>query len=309
MNVRGVTLAAALCGCVAVSSPAFAEPTYAPTTKYNVDISVGDLTAALPALSRQTGVVVLYPYQLAQVRSNPVKGLYTVSEALQLMLQGTGFSGDVTAQGAVSISRQRRTCDTEGEAMLRDSKSTVSVIALIAGLFSWPACAQTAAQPSAGGQGAPEGLETVVVTGSRVISDVANSPTPITAVSTNQLLTTTPTNLADGLNKLPIFQNSASERNLSSGGGNNSGDFLNLRNFGQQRTLVLLDGMRLPAAHQNCQESDWKRAASRVASSAVGPRGGIGFEVPEVSALSRGRPMDARPSSMAVQVQLRVVSS
>ena len=95
------------------------------------------------------------------------------------------------------------------------------------------------------------GAETVVVTGSRVISDVANSPTPVTIVSTTQLLTTTPTNIADGLNKLPVFQNSASNRNLSSGGGNGSGDFLNLRNFGQQRTLVLLDGMRLPAANQN----------------------------------------------------------
>ena len=93
--------------------------------------------------------------------------------------------------------------------------------------------------------------ETVVVTGSRVISDVANSPTPVTIVSTQQLLTTTPTNIADGLNKLPVFQNSSSEANRSSGGGNNSGNFLNLRNFGQQRTLVLLDGMRLPAANQN----------------------------------------------------------
>ncbi len=90
----------------------------------------------------------------------------------------------------------------------------------------------------------------MVVTGSRVISDVANSPTPITAVNTDQLLTTTPTNIADGLNKLPIFQNSGSNRSLSSGGGNSSGDFLNLRNFGQQRTLVLLDGQRLPAGNQ-----------------------------------------------------------
>jgi iron complex outermembrane receptor protein len=43
---------------------------------------------------------------------------------------------------------------------------------------------------------------------------------------------------------------SSSERNASSGGGNSSGNFLNLRNFGQQRTLVLLDGMRLPPSNQ-----------------------------------------------------------
>ncbi|MEO8301497.1 MAG: TonB-dependent receptor, partial [Rhizomicrobium sp.] len=85
----------------------------------------------------------------------------------------------------------------------------------------------------------------------RVISDIANSPTPITAVSTEQLLTTTPTNVADALNKLPIFQNSLSSRNLTNAGSNGAGDFLNLRNFGQQRTLVLLDGMRLPASNAN----------------------------------------------------------
>lgn len=253
MTFRGETLAAvALCGCLAVSTPVFAATPYAQTTKYDLDISGSDLVTALPALSRQTGVVVLYPYALAQVRSNPVKGSYTVSEALQLMLQGTGFSGDVTAQGAVSISRQRKRCDTGEEVMLRDSKTTVSVIALLAGLFSAPVCAQAQpAQAGGGGQGASESVETVTVTGSRVISDIANSPTPITAVSSDQLLTTTPTNIADGLNKLPIFQNSGSNRSLSSGGGNSSGDFLNLRNFGQNRTLVLLDGMRLPVSNQD----------------------------------------------------------
>src|SRR5271154_4117666 len=154
MRFRGESLAAvALCGCLAVSRPAFAEPSYVQATKYAVDISGVNLGVALSALSRQTGVVVLYPYELAQVRSNPVKGLYTVPEALQLLLQGTGFSGDVTARGAVSISRQRKHCDTEGEAMLRDSKTSVSVIALLASLFSAPVCAQTvSAASSAGGQ-------------------------------------------------------------------------------------------------------------------------------------------------------------
>src|SRR5436190_3561188 len=163
MMLRGESLAAVvLCACLAVSKPAVAEPTYAQATKYNLDISGADLTTALPALSRQTGVVVLYPYALAQVRSNPVKGSYTVPEALQLMLQGTGFSGDVTAQGAVSISRQKRQC-TQGEAMLHDSKSTVSVIALLASLFSVPVCVQ---QASAQAGAAPEGpVETVTVTG------------------------------------------------------------------------------------------------------------------------------------------------
>ena len=133
--------------------------------------------------------------------------------------------------------------------MLRDSKSTVSVLALLASLFSVPVCAQTVPGSAGGGQDSQSAVESVVVTGSRVITDVANSPTPITAVSTDQLLTTTPTNLSDALNKLPIFQNSSSNRNLTNAGSNGAGEFLNLRNFGQQRTLVLMDGMRLPPSN------------------------------------------------------------
>jgi iron complex outermembrane recepter protein len=90
----------------------------------------------------------------------------------------------------------------------------------------------------------PSLLETIIVTGSRVISDAANSPTPVTVVSAKQLHDTTPGNLADGLNKLPIFQGSQSIGRPGDGSNNYSSNTLNLRNFGDQRTLVLLDGHR-----------------------------------------------------------------
>jgi iron complex outermembrane receptor protein len=88
------------------------------------------------------------------------------------------------------------------------------------------------------------GVESVVVTGSRVISDAANSPTPLTVVSTADLLATTPSNIPDGLNKLPIFQGSQSITRPGDGSQNYASNTLNLRNFGAQRTLVLLDGHR-----------------------------------------------------------------
>ena len=71
--------------------------------------------------------------------------------------------------------------------------ASVSLLAMSAGAF-----AQTTGAPG-------ETTETVVVTGSRVITDIANSPTPVTTVSTAQLLDTTPSNLSDALNKLPDF--------------------------------------------------------------------------------------------------------
>src|SRR5580698_4029174 len=70
--------------------------------------------------------------------------------------------------------------------------ASVSLLAMSAGAF-----AQTTGAPG-------ETTETVVVTGSRVITDIANSPTPVTTVTTAQLLDTTPSNLSDALNKLPV---------------------------------------------------------------------------------------------------------
>ncbi len=106
---------------------------------------------------------------------------------------------------------------------------------------------------SAQAQTAPNGngVESVVVTGSRVISDVANSPTPLTVVTTEQLEATTPSNIPDALNKLPVFLGSQTGRNVNNASSNSVGNVLNLRNFGVQRTLVLLDGHRAAASNAN----------------------------------------------------------
>jgi len=93
-------------------------------------------------------------------------------------------------------------------------------------------------------QTAANSVENVVVTGSRVISDAANSPTPLTVISADDLKATTPTNIPDGLAKLPVFQGSQGIGRPGDGSNNYSSNTLDLRNFGAQRTLVLLDGHR-----------------------------------------------------------------
>ena len=85
---------------------------------------------------------------------------------------------------------------------------------------------------------------TIVVTGSRVAT-ATNTPTPVTMVSTAQLAQTTPSSLPQALAKLPVFMGSSGTNVRSQGGANNSGTRLNLRNFGTNRNLVLLDGHRV----------------------------------------------------------------
>ncbi|HUO21866.1 MAG TPA: TonB-dependent receptor [Caulobacteraceae bacterium] len=92
----------------------------------------------------------------------------------------------------------------------------------------------------------------IVVTGSRVIKNGANSPTPLTTVATEQLQTIAPTSLVDALNDLPTFSGSRNQfSNPGSSatgvqGGNGAADVLNLRNLGAYRTLILYDGHRVP---------------------------------------------------------------
>jgi iron complex outermembrane recepter protein len=94
-------------------------------------------------------------------------------------------------------------------------------------------------------------VESVTVTGSRIITSIVNSPTPLTLVSTADLLKTTPSNIPDGLNKLPIFQGSHSSTTTDNASKNNTANVLALRNFGEERTLVLLDGHRITPSHAN----------------------------------------------------------
>src|SRR5688572_18725685 len=97
-----------------------------------------------------------------------------------------------------------------------------------------------------------EELEEVTVTGSRVITENVRSPTPIASIDIAEAAMTTPSDIADALNKLPQIlagnggaQGGQTPRYQGNGANNNGGNTLSLRDFGAQRTLVLLDGHRL----------------------------------------------------------------
>lgn len=116
-----------------------------------------------------------------------------------------------------------------------------------------PAAAQSTEQSNADAdpaqaEPAPENnAADIVITGSRTIVDGSRAPTPVTVVSSEQLETAAPGTIAQGLNQLPSFRGSSNAATgQTSSTSANSGSFLNLRNLGPQRTLLLLDGRRAP---------------------------------------------------------------
>jgi outer membrane receptor protein involved in Fe transport len=96
-----------------------------------------------------------------------------------------------------------------------------------------------------------EDMGVITVTGSRTITDNAESPTPLTTVNVEELLVTTPSDTADALNKLPTILGGRTPRTQGNGSTNNGGNTLSLRNFGVSRTLVLMDGHRIAPSNQD----------------------------------------------------------
>jgi len=119
----------------------------------------------------------------------------------------------------------------------------VSIAAILAAASSYSV--------GAAEQKAEDELEEITITGSRVITDDVRSPTPITSVAVDEILKTTPSDIPDALNKLPEIMGGRTPRNQGNASTNNGGNTLSLRNFGPQRTLVMLDGHRVPVSNQD----------------------------------------------------------
>jgi iron complex outermembrane receptor protein len=115
----------------------------------------------------------------------------------------------------------------------------------------------TGQAPEAPKSDGAESLEVIVVTGSRTINSVKQSPTPLTVAPAEQLQMT-PSSISDALNKLPQFNGSTTNVGAGNGAGSGrsnlfTGNFMNLRSFGSIRTLILLDGSRVPPTAMNGQ--------------------------------------------------------
>lgn len=90
------------------------------------------------------------------------------------------------------------------------------------------------------------GLEEVVVTGTRVVREGYEAPTPLTVVGAEALQSSGAANVADYVNTMPAFVGSPTSQNTTGSGsaGTAGVNGLSLRSLGPSRTLVLLDGQR-----------------------------------------------------------------
>jgi outer membrane receptor protein involved in Fe transport len=111
------------------------------------------------------------------------------------------------------------------------------------------------AQDAAGAE--DESLETVVVTGSRIVRDGFEAPTPVSVLGADRIEERAATNIGDALNELPAFRGTQTPAAQGFAGGYIGGRVLDLRGLGTTRTLTLLDGKRfVPSTTQGTVDTN-----------------------------------------------------
>lgn len=95
-----------------------------------------------------------------------------------------------------------------------------------------------------------EPVQEITVTGTRIVRDGYDAPTPVSVISTKELKAEAPANISDFVNTLPAVRGSGTSAS-SNGALSNGGagvNTVNLRSLGANRTLVLVDGQRSVAS-------------------------------------------------------------
>ncbi|MBB5986736.1 TonB-dependent receptor [Sphingobium lignivorans] len=202
---------------------AMAVPAQAQDRQFN--IAAGNLKTVLDAFSRQAGTPIIYQGgEMQGLRSKGYRGKASPQEALEALLRGTGFGMRVDTSGALAVARL-------GNGQGNEAGQPGGTPEATSDLFG-------------NGSGDPVAGE-IVVTGTRVVRDGYDAPTPTTVIGSTLIDSKAPTTIIDALITLPVFKNSSTAQTAGVGQAGSSGQsFANLRGLGANRTLVLLDGQR-----------------------------------------------------------------
>ncbi|WP_336961423.1 TonB-dependent receptor [Sphingobium aquiterrae] len=218
-----------------------ATPVAAAQQMRSFDISAGDLGRALNAFAQQANQQIIFSSTLvAGKQTKGIRGSLEPRAALQALLQGSGLR----AEGG-AILTLRKIGGAQPATVRRQPVSFESMAAAVAGV-------QESANGSASGiaaapvENAPPSDAEVIVTGSRIVRNGNDAPTPTTVLSAEDIAERAPTNIADYINQLPSMGTGNSPRTTTvyanaTGGANQ----MNARGLGVTRTLTLLDGRRV----------------------------------------------------------------
>ncbi len=171
---------------------------------YAIDIPALNAAEALNRLADQTGAVFLFPYDLAAGRqANAVVGRYTLMDALELLLEGSGLSGGLSDKHAIQISlaEGRKLLNEEGSVVNSQQNRTSFFQRLSAALV----VAFSASSPGVWAQdeAGNYAIEEVVVTARKREESIADVPIAITALTDQNIVDMSARKIGDFLQVAP----------------------------------------------------------------------------------------------------------
>lgn len=207
---------------------------YAQVRTFNVPAE--EAQRAIPEFAKQAGIDILVPFdKIKSIRLPALQGNYDVREALAILLAGTGLTiaSDngkyITLREEPPPPRFTRTAATNSEVVAQNVPP----------------------QKAAASEANTASVEEIVVTGSAIVRDGYEAPTPVTVVSVEQMQSSAVASITDFVQQMPAMGGagqSTRQNGLGISGAAKGTNTINLRGLGSGRTLVLMDGIRIPPA-------------------------------------------------------------
>jgi len=181
-----------------------------------IDIPAQNLSSALIQFARQVGVEIAFTQDMVRAKRAPrIHGRFEAGEALNLLLEESGLRARESVDGVFVVEEAHPAAAPPQEAASVPDTPPYSVV------------------------------EEISVTGTRIQRSGMTTPTPVTAMSAEELHQMAPTTLMDALSQLPQFSGNQTPATVNTWTGNSGAGILNLRGVGGNRTLTLLDGRRI----------------------------------------------------------------
>lgn len=233
---------------------------------FSINVPAMNAADALNELVFQTGTVLLFPYKETKaVQANAVVGNYLLEQAITILLKDSGLASSYTKNGAIKIYVPVNSHQKNNNEEIEDMKNKKN-IAVRNGVLS---ALVAAVSVNAGAQSVPEDdsqvsqatvVEKIVITGSRIKNTNLTSSSPVTVVGSEEVQIRGITRAEDLINTLP---QALSAQSSSSGIGTGTAT-VNLRGLGADRTLVLVDGKRLPFGSPTSVAADLNQIPSQL---------------------------------------------
>lgn len=196
--------------------------------RYEFHIEERDLGSAIEAIVRHTDKNVLFPYELADATGlNPVIGSYTLEEALQILLQGTDFTGGLSDNGVMFIALSDATVEQDREGEVNTTTIKKGLLASVSA-FLFGAGGDAVAQDNGKAVLNESGNDVIVVTAQRREQALTEVPMSVVAIDSVELRDRGVTNLVDlgfAVPGLAVQSNGGNTTRLTVRGVGNSAGF------------------------------------------------------------------------------------